>query len=368
MTLLTFNPSQYLNRDSLDALRRRKTARSHQDLTNLESQPPARPSSPRRSLFEYPSFEQSVTAGQAEIPQSPDMANDGPDDFTLQHNDEELSFNRGRASGVVESTSPPGSSRINHTSHNPSPSRLLEDDFYRVLSQQPARTAFIDHQTNAERVSPISQTASAERRRDVMDLMGSGKRAREDSDSDNDNDEPDDEDDFDRDDRRIDIAERRAQKPEQRPAPKRTRLGSDSAQQLQEALDDSQPAARTGAQVPSLHETTVAAPSRLPARDEPTAALPAGLTPSSSGYKHWSQEEVDRLKLLMRTYGTHWADIRRADEVWPESQGGPKFTRNKRTQVNLKDKARNLLAEYLTAGQTPPPGFEKVKPPSRFTR
>lgn len=321
---------------AVHAVARLKAARDQQALTNLESQPRSRPSRAHESsLFDYPTFDEEVATGRLEIPQSPDLANAGADDSTLHDNDEELSFNRGRTSGVVESTSPPGSSRIRQTSHGPGHARWFDspttrprrspstatDIFYQAISQndRPPRSAFIDRQSDAARISPISQAtdaASAERRRAQVNLEASRKRARESSDDD----ESSDEDPFDRDHRVIEVAERRARKPEQtRLYPKRSRLSRESApaHQLQQTLNaSSQPAA----------------PSQAPPSSVPAPAAPLS--------KRWSEEETQRLIHLVGICETRWVDMKRKDDLWPESDGGPKLSR--RTQMNLKDRARTL--------------------------
>lgn len=64
--------------------------------------------------------------------------------------------------------------------------------------------------------------------------------------------------------------------------------------------------------------------------------------------KQWTEEEIVRLVGLMKQYGTSWAKIKEADENMSRSALGA------RSQVNLKDKARNMKLEYLRAEQELP--------------
>ncbi|KAL9619317.1 MAG: hypothetical protein Q9160_006082 [Pyrenula sp. 1 TL-2023] len=58
--------------------------------------------------------------------------------------------------------------------------------------------------------------------------------------------------------------------------------------------------------------------------------------------RQWTNEEVERLLTLMEDYGTRWANIKKADEA---HEDGPLLER--RDQVGLKDKARNIKFDYL---------------------
>ncbi|ETI28206.1 hypothetical protein G647_00655 [Cladophialophora carrionii CBS 160.54] len=69
----------------------------------------------------------------------------------------------------------------------------------------------------------------------------------------------------------------------------------------------------------------------------------------------YSPEEVDRLLDMIALYGTKWARILREDSVHPD---GPVL--QGRSQVQLKDKARNIKLDMLKAGVPLPDGFESV--------
>ncbi|KIW78348.1 hypothetical protein Z517_08183 [Fonsecaea pedrosoi CBS 271.37] len=69
----------------------------------------------------------------------------------------------------------------------------------------------------------------------------------------------------------------------------------------------------------------------------------------------YTEEEVDRLLELIALYGTRWARILQEDN---RHEDGPRL--QDRTQVQLKDKARNIKLVYLKSGHRLPPGFESV--------
>ncbi|OCL03784.1 hypothetical protein AOQ84DRAFT_381278 [Glonium stellatum] len=68
----------------------------------------------------------------------------------------------------------------------------------------------------------------------------------------------------------------------------------------------------------------------------------------------WSEEACQALIEYIGDIGCSWRDIKRHDE-----EAGHRLLED-RTQVDLKDKARNLKAEFLKAGCGLPPGFEDV--------
>lgn len=192
---------------------------------------------------------------------------------------------------------------------------------------------FIDRQPDADKVSPISpgdsQSAETSRTRQPP------KRARdpfEDSDEE-----------FTQDDRPVDVAERRAQKPDQLPNKRRRTL-------------------RT-ARSPASEETTYRDPS-TPPRHQPQPMdeeiLSRERLPSISELdtepklrRRWTKEADERLIMYMEKYGTSWAHIKAADNARPEASGGNMF--KDRDQVQLKDRARNLkfrLIRYVGHQET----------------
>ncbi|KAJ5114784.1 hypothetical protein NUU61_000543 [Penicillium alfredii] len=379
---------RFLNSNSMDVLKKREETRRQQDLSNLESQPTGRSSNAAggdQQRFLFPSWE-SIIAGSRrekspsrgetsrphnEIPQSPEPRFPDYGDDSMFNHDEELDLGRSQRNEVLESTSPPGSARINQVSHN---GRFF-DSPRRTRGQGPStRPAFIDRQINATRVSPVSQDTdpqSAERRQAQVNALQSRKRAREES-PDFDSDSDSDSDDFDQDGREIDISDRRAQKPQQtRPVDKRPRNNdspaSGAGDQLQQSLVVySQPAPNQSPRAVEVHSppepVSSGAPpssqSRWTVRNVPGAGI--GL-PARPMTKKYSQEEDDRLIRLIESHGTKWAQIKREDELCPPSDGGPKL--HYRTQVNLKDRARNLKIKFLREGLPLPANFDRVLGP-----
>lgn len=68
----------------------------------------------------------------------------------------------------------------------------------------------------------------------------------------------------------------------------------------------------------------------------------------------WSAEEIQRLIDLMKSYGTSWAKIKQADSRMAVPQ------LMDRSQVQLKDKARNMKLDFLKAEQPLPDFIENV--------
>ncbi|OQV09605.1 hypothetical protein CLAIMM_13711 [Cladophialophora immunda] len=69
----------------------------------------------------------------------------------------------------------------------------------------------------------------------------------------------------------------------------------------------------------------------------------------------YTEREVNRLMELVELHGTRWARILEEDN---RHDDGPML--QGRTQVQLKDKARNIKLDFLKAGRRLPPGFEAV--------
>lgn len=379
---------KFLNPDSMGLIKQLEQARQRKELSTLESQPAA-PSSTANSrstnLFSY--FEQTVSSGRAEIPQSPEPpANQQYRDGDI----DEVDLSGRQQHEIMESNSPPGSSRINQVSHTSVPGRFFDspqdahsrrvagpsnDEVLRLMNEAtPApgpssRAAFIDRQSNAERVSPISHDTdvwSSERRRAQAESSATRKRPRQESPDD----DEDSDDDFDQDDRQINTAERRAQKPPQqsRPVEKRPRLSTESdaaGTQLQQSLNvsthvsqptTSQPVgSRSAASRPAGPSRIAALQMSQPEASNPPAAptgpwatsvfVPRSDVDGRQGPKKtYSQEEDERLIFLIGKYGKHWSVIEKEDSFCPVDEGGPKL--KGRNQVSLKDRARNLRAMF----------------------
>ena len=231
------------------------------------------------------------------------------------------------------------------------------------------RRAFIDRQDNAHRVSPISQTAES-----------MGRQENNDSDHDSDNGDDASDSNFTRDDRSIDVNRKRAQKPEQ-PQSKRPRLGNanENGQRASlsvEIINEPPSRAHQEGSVRHREATTrqdTGSPRQTPVPPEeprqqqreedsntrrhfpwerrprsPVSIPQTGWLSSASEGKlqqRWTEEETERLVKLIEFFGPQWAKIKRQDELCPRKEGGSKLGR--RSQVQLKDRARNLLMTYL---------------------
>ncbi|OKL62726.1 hypothetical protein UA08_01890 [Talaromyces atroroseus] len=178
---------------------------------------------------------------------------------------------------------------------------------------------FIDRQANASRVSPIDSQR-----------LGSGgpsssrKRTR-DASFEDDEDE-DGEGEFELDSRRIDLQNRRGQKPIQNA--KRPRYDNELDGRRQGVSNETRviarPAERTTAPVPVPRPPHHSSPQKPPQIRRP-----------------WTAEEDRQFIRLIEQHGTSWAEIKSQDET----SESPKL-RN-RDQGNLKDRARNLVMIML---------------------
>ncbi|KAE8547782.1 hypothetical protein EYB25_009575 [Talaromyces marneffei] len=191
----------------------------------------------------------------------------------------------------------------------------------RANGRQPGAQAFIDRQTNATRVSPIDSQRLGD------GIRSSRKRARED-------DVDEDEDgEFESDDRRLDIHDRRAQKPVQ------------TAKRPRHDLTDSL-AARAGPSDAQGRDVVLAAP-------QPSQASPIKVPQTR---RPWTREEDEQFIRLVEEYGISWSKIKSQDELSGR-------VLHLRKQVDLKDRARNIVMIRLKGG-TPyeelPKNFELV--------
>ncbi|PCH00054.1 Hypothetical protein PENO1_049830 [Penicillium occitanis (nom. inval.)] len=179
--------------------------------------------------------------------------------------------------------------------------------------------AFIDRQANASRVSPIDS------QRLGVGARSSRKRARED-------DVDEDEDgEFESDDRHIDVQDRRAQKPVQTAKRPRHDISASSARQ------DAGPSNRDVAPV------------------APQSSQASPIKPAQTR-RPWSSEEDAQFIRLVEEHGISWSKIKSQDELSGRIL-------HSRKQVDLKDRARNLVMIKLKGG-TPydqlPKNFELV--------
>lgn len=305
-----------------------------------------------------------------EIPGSPDprdlAAED--DDFTYVNNDEELDLGYGHERDIMTSTSPSASVRINRISHNPNrhdsllyqtPHRSIQQNSMGHEESAVAPRFFNQKQDHASKVSPITDTQSTERRHADPVEPTSKKRQRSFDKSDDDSDDESD-DDYEQDTREP------IRRPEKRPRFQASPGGEKPPHELQSKQGDSSRASR-GPQTstPTTRdaqirddsedltdgETTNPPPSASQAPTAPSSSYWANLSsqinPERKPRKpniRWTAEEDDRLLYLMGLYGTAYATIKQKDGSVPASEGGSLL--ESRSQVNCKDRARNLKKKY----------------------
>lgn len=212
-----------------------------------------------------------------------------------------------------------------------------------------SRAAFIDHQENAHRVSPISHAgASSQRTRFAPPSSTNKRRRREESPTENEDEDQESESGFTRDTRTVDIARKRAEKPAQQPAKKRQRTANDHEDQVQETERSRQ--------------------------TSPTVPYISSLPPSSQRSRvTWTEPEDNRLIRLIRDFSTKWSVIEQENQSQPERPNERRF--EGRGQVQIKDRARNLkiafyrwvtpLSVYLYVSaclSNVTPGTEKTNP------
>ncbi|KAJ5377496.1 uncharacterized protein N7496_004905 [Penicillium cataractarum] len=274
------------------------------------------------------------------------------DQPTFNPLDDDLVFDQPHE--AVMSASPRGSERINRVSHYPG--RFFDSPSAARAKPSSPRRSIFDRQATASRVvfspggSEESQSGESPREPAKRPSMPppptsqgpSRKRGRGDSD-----DEASDDDDFDRDTRDHNISQRRSQIPEQaRPSEKRQRVSNEEpspAGQLQEDLAASQQQSQVTSLVvpntaPAPRESRWHAENSISRASHPPPAI------HTAGRRRWSDEEDDRLIMLIARHGTQWATIQRQDQICPTTDGGPQLSG--RTQVNMKDRARTIKQKY----------------------
>lgn len=263
------------------------------------------------------------------------------DDDLLTVNDTGFSLD-GDNSRIERSHSPPVGSGIGHE-----PSRHREDSIASIpgddspglpsdrelwqatkrhvasnpdaTRKQHPRAAFIDHQENAHRVSPISHGTSARAPQRILPTPAPSNKRRRES---NDQPESEESDGFDRDARPVDISGRRAAKPTQH-TNKRQRTENDNEDQ---AGSSSAPQAQTSRQA------------------SPTVPYRPPQTVTNHSHVRWTPAEDERLIRLIKEYECKWSRIEQENEAQPQRPGERRI--EGRNQVQLKDRARNLRIKY----------------------
>ncbi|QKX63856.1 uncharacterized protein TRUGW13939_11027 [Talaromyces rugulosus] len=238
----------------------------------------------------------------------------------------------------------------------PSSRSILEE-----IKRHKKGRSFIDRQSNASRVSPIDSqrvdhgSTSKARKRTLLETNES-------------------EDEYEEDNRNIDIQNKRAQKPAQ-PA-KRQRREAEIENTETPPQRHRQAVWHPVDEPPSAQPPTVPSPVRPPPPPAAAASPPAYSTqPSASQQsasqasptrlpygarlpqvrRRWSTAEDNRLVELVGRHGTSWAVVKHQDEASSRPQLGD------RNQVQLKDRARNLVMMWLKGGRRDlPPNFNLV--------
>ena len=365
---LTFNPSRFLVQSTISRVKERLGIIHQKELSVLESQPTNQTTGVR-------SFSNaSIPSGNdnwEEVPESPPRHNassaDFADDVTLGQQ-EELDI----SGHIEESTSPPGSARINQVSHN----GLYFDSFGKIRetaaastpkasqNTQALRRTIFDRQNNARRVSPVDLDSLSQTSQSQPHPVASRKRQRSASRGESSDDA------FEQDRRAVDdpAAKRRAHSArEERRVRQRTVEIDDGGagdQLLQRQVASSQPAPSkpimASTQTTTGQVSAAPIPSSAPAPPQ-TAPVPQtawaqiNSVPSSGVQPRimlnhrvkWTPEEDKRLIMLIERWGPAWATIESQDALCPPAEGGPKFQPRQNLQVKLKDRARNLKKKYI---------------------
>ncbi|KAJ5296951.1 FAD-binding type 2 [Penicillium atrosanguineum] len=373
---------------SLDSLAKRKETILHnQDLSHLESQHTSRLS----TTSEHTSSQLPVSRTRDEIPPSPEPASSQPryprresvasddQDLNFRNDDETLNLDtleneaEATASPVMRRTKPrdlffssSSGGQLQGSQDQDAPPQSNEY-IWNSLTQtqtqpqaqqaqpqpQPQPRAFIDRQADATRISWTESVdgnpESAQRRRDEFTAptnIGTRKRPRVDSDDDSD----DDGDFFVNDDRTIDPASRRAQKPEQAQTVRRNSSNLSADAQLQQGLNaagQTQPPASTPPS--SQVDTTQAMMNEARHREQTAQSSIIGKPAKKRPRKRWTPAEEDKLMWYIETTGTSWhipwAEIKSKDSCAPN----PLWV--DLSQPDIKDKARNIRHRYIREGR-----------------
>ncbi|KAJ6178944.1 hypothetical protein N7519_009405 [Penicillium mononematosum] len=364
--------SNYRDPASLAALMRRQATSRQQPASNVASQAQNISNDTNIVTQAGPSANRGVDS--VEIQQSPDLTyRDIGDESTYVNNDEDLDLGQGPEPDVMTSTSPPTSSRISRVSHNPNPRFFDSPRDGNTQRSGPNARRFLDKQSNAKVVSPISQYDAQSPGNQFTVL---GKRNRNADAPDDDLSDGSDVE-FEQNNQDVD-PRRRIEKPQQKlPAAKRQRpednpgsVGERLPSSINQSFHRNQPISAQGAQraqraesdditddetTVEQYEPSTGTQSRWAASNSQAALVNRRVRSTSH---RWTEEEDERLIHLLGIYGTSYSAIKKQDNACPPSEGGPMLER--RSQVNCKDRARNLKRKYLREGRPLPPNLEKA--------
>lgn len=283
-------------------------------------------------------------------------------DDTLINDGDELDLGNSRTHELMQSTSPPGSERTRQVSYNhglffASPARAR----FRANDEAAQRRTLLDQQENRTRVNWSSEDESqlTERLQSQANptRQETGKRRRDEEEEESDNSDDDSDDAFEQTEpaRGMPLSQARRLVQQSR---KRQRTTTDEESSAADQLHGDLMASSIARQ----HRTQSASEQQPASQEEPfntsRARLEVIAPPSSQSRwsqandpvsheahlpnmrRRWTADENERLILLVGRYGTRWAEIKAQDDICPRSDGGPKL--QGRTQVNLKDRARNI--------------------------
>lgn len=308
-----------------------------------------------------------------EIAQTPDEDLQYPhhdNDDTLLNDGEELDLSNYRRNELMQSTSPPGSERARQ---NYNRGRFFDSpprNQFTAINEQAQRRTLLDQQEHRTRISFSSEDESqlTERRMPQSSpaKKDTGKRRHDDLDNGSDVDDSDDA--FDPPEIKVDVVSKGARKlleiSNKRQRTNTTDGDSSAAGQLHNDLIASrdvhqtqpqpQPQSQTSRQPASTQVQSPEPESSQVARARGEAVNPppshsrwsqvndpsSATVPAANMRRRWTADENERLISLIARHGNAWATIKAQDDICPRSEGGPKL--QSRTQVNLKDRARNL--------------------------
>ncbi|PLB52448.1 hypothetical protein P170DRAFT_507242 [Aspergillus steynii IBT 23096] len=344
-------PSLQAEDDTLVSEDRRKTLPATSQSKAADPVEPERPAAPTAPV-EPAEIPDTIIDSPLFVPQDDELLTINDTGFSLDADNSRIQIER--------SHSPPVGSKISHepgrqradsiasipVNRSPGPGLPSDRELWQATKKHVAsnpdaarskhpRAAFIDHQENAHRVSPISHGANAnDTQRTLPVPRPLNKRRREES---NDQDEDEEsEGEFDRDARTVDVSRKRAAKPAQR-TNKRQRIANEDEEQA------------GSSSAPQNQETR-----------GPSPTIPYRLSQPSTHQSHvrWTPAEDERLIRLIKEYECKWSRIEQENEAQPEKPGEKRI--EARNQIQLKDRARNLRIKYHRNQQPLPKNFDRV--------
>lgn len=204
--------------------------------------------------------------------------------------------------------------------------------------------AFIDPQEDARKVSPISleDSTRGQKRKKRSPELSDVEESQDDSESEA----------YQQDERRVDIERNKKRKPnaiipsKKRPTPRKS-LPSESGRQRQTSSTrergSTADAVRRSISSSQSDDSGDSEP-RSEGRGDFQRAKEEQREPKQQTRRKWTEDEAQRLIKLVGKVGTSWSLIKQKDEAYADRGGEPKLTA--RNQVQLKDKARNMVMDF----------------------